>query len=70
MSIGSHHSQGCSRKKNDNTIPTIEIAPRDQNGTSTYPIFNPKRNRGPEIAGPRVLARQPNEAAAPLIVAR
>jgi len=51
-------------------MPASVTTPSDQKGNPTYPILSPRRNKGPEMSGPRVLARQPTEAAAPLIVAR
>ena len=50
--------------------PIIATAPRAQNGNPTHSVRRPRRNNGPDTMGPSVRARQPNEVAALLIVAR
>ena len=46
------------------------MALNDQNGSPINPICNPHRYNAPETAGPRVRARHPKEAEAPLILAK
>jgi len=58
-----------SRRNSDSAAPMSATAPSAQNGTSNCPPVTPSANSCPVTRGPMDLARQLNDAVAPLALA-